>query len=138
MDRLPASASFATLDSKGGVVGCATTMNNLFGTGRIAPGTGILLAASPNGITPPLLAAGLATRDGRFRAIATGSGQQGAAMAVAAGLANAVRSNEPMPEPVPAPGRANVIGCAGLLPGAPKTCAAAADPRGSGLAIGSN
>lgn len=138
MDRLPASASFATLDSRGGVVGCATTMNNLFGTGRIAPGTGILLAASPTGITPPLLAAGLATRDGKFRAIATGSGQQGAAMAVAAGLANAVRSDEPMPQPVPAPGRANVIGCAGLLPGAPKTCAAAADPRGFGLATGSN
>jgi gamma-glutamyltranspeptidase/glutathione hydrolase len=134
---LPASASFATLDDQGGAVGCATTMNNLFGTGRVARGTGILLAASPTHVTPPLLTAGLATRDGKFRAIATGSGQQGAAMAVAAGLANAVRSPAPMPQAVPEPGRASVIGCAGLLPGAPKTCAAAVDPRGAGLAIGS-
>lgn len=138
LDQLPASASFATLDSRGGVVGCATTMNNLFGTGRIAAGTGILLAAAPHGITPPLLAAGLATRGGRFRAIATGSGQQGAPMAVAAGLADALKSNLPMPRPVPSPGRANVIECSGLLPGAPKTCAAATDPRGFGLATGSN
>ncbi|SIQ78863.1 MULTISPECIES: gamma-glutamyltransferase [Acidiphilium] len=137
LTALPASASFATLDDRGGAVGCATTMNNLFGTGRVAPGTGILLAATPAHITPPLLTVGLATRGGDFRAIATGSGQQGAAMAVATGLANAVRSAVPMPQQVPAPGRANVIACAGLLPGGPKTCAAAADPRGFGLAIGS-
>jgi gamma-glutamyltranspeptidase/glutathione hydrolase len=137
LTTLPASASFVTLDDRGGAVGCATTMNNLFGTGRVAPSTGILLAATPGHITPPLLAVGLATRGGGFRAIATGSGQQGAAMAVAAGLANAVRSAVPMPQQVPAPGRANVIACAGLLPGAPKTCAAAADERGFGLAIGS-
>jgi gamma-glutamyltranspeptidase/glutathione hydrolase len=138
LNALPASTGFATLDDQGGSVGCVTTMNNLFGTGRVARGTGILLAASPAHITPPLLTAGLATRDGKFRAIATGSGQQGAPMAVAVGLVNAVRGAAPMPQPVPEPGRANVIGCAGLLPGAPKTCAAAVDPRGFGLAIGSN
>ncbi|MDD2875912.1 MAG: gamma-glutamyltransferase [Acidiphilium sp.] len=137
MTNLPASASFATLDDHGGAVGCATSMNNLFGTGRIAPGTGILLAASPAGIAPPLLTVGLATHGQKFRAIATGSGQQGAAMAVAAGLANAVQGASPMPQPVPSPGRANVIACSGLMPGAPKTCAAAADPRGFGLAVGS-
>ncbi|MGC9269452.1 gamma-glutamyltransferase [Acidiphilium sp.] len=137
LSDLPASAGYATLDAQGGSVGCATTMNNLFGTGRIAAGTGILLAVAPASVAKPLLAVGLATSNGKFRAIATGSGQQGAAMAVAAGLANAIRSPVPMPRPVPAPGRANVIACAGLLPGAPKTCAAAADPRGFGLAVGS-
>ena len=137
LTALPASAGFATLDNKGGAVGCVTTMNNLFGTGRIAPGTGILLAASPARVTPPLLAAGLATRGGNFRAIATGSGQQGASMAVAAGLYNALHSTVPMPSPVPAPGHANVIACSGLMPGAPKTCAGAADSRGFGLAVGS-
>ncbi|HEX7388913.1 MAG TPA: gamma-glutamyltranspeptidase, partial [Acidiphilium sp.] len=74
---------------------------------------------------------------GEFRAIATGSGQQGAPMAVAASLFNALHSTEPMPTPVPAPGRANVIACHGLMPGAPKTCAGATDPRGFGLAVGS-
>ena len=44
---LPASTTFATLDRYGNSVVCALTMNNLFGTGRIAPGTGIVLAASP-------------------------------------------------------------------------------------------
>ena len=43
----PASTSFVTLDRNGLTVSCGVTMNNLFGTGRIVPGTGILLAASP-------------------------------------------------------------------------------------------
>ena len=34
-------------------------MNNLFGTGRIAAGTGVLLAASPASMPPPLLTAAL-------------------------------------------------------------------------------
>jgi gamma-glutamyltranspeptidase/glutathione hydrolase len=135
---LPASTGFATLDQKGGVIACATTMNNLFGTGRVAPGTGILLAASPAHVPPPLLAAGIAYRGKDFRAAATGSGQSGAPMAVAAGLYNAIHAKMPMPVPVPEPGRANVIACSGLMPGNPKSCAAATDPRGFGLAIGTN
>jgi gamma-glutamyltranspeptidase/glutathione hydrolase len=43
-----------------------------------------------------------------------------------------------MPRPVPDPGRANAIGCSGYLPGAEGTCTWATDPRGAGLAIGSN
>jgi len=43
----PASTSFVTLDRNGLLVSCGATMNNLFGTGRIVPGTGILLSASP-------------------------------------------------------------------------------------------
>lgn len=137
LGTLPASAGFATLDDKGGAVGCAVTMNNLFGTGRIAPGTGILLAASPAQVTPPLLAVALARKGGAFRAIATGSGQQAAPMAAGAALAGALDSASPMPRPVPAPGRANVIACPRLMPGGAKSCAAAVDPRGGGLAIGS-
>ena len=45
----PAATSFVVADREGQVVACALTMNNLFGTGRIAPGTGILLAALPGG-----------------------------------------------------------------------------------------
>ena len=44
---LPASAGFETLDKNGGVVACVVTMNNLFGTGRIAPGTGICSPPRP-------------------------------------------------------------------------------------------
>ena len=43
----PAATSFVTMDRLGLTVSCAVTMNNLFGTGRVVPGTGILLAASP-------------------------------------------------------------------------------------------
>jgi gamma-glutamyltranspeptidase/glutathione hydrolase len=130
---LPASAGFAALDKNGGIVACAVTMNNLFGTGRIAPGTGILLAASPRAATP-ILAAGIAFNGDKFRAAATGTGQSGAAQAVTAGLANAL-ANTPT-TPVPEPGRTNIISCPGGVPGGEATCTATADPRGNGLAIG--
>ena len=59
---LPASAGLVVVDRNGMAVSCAFTMNNLFGTGRVAPGTGILLAAAPGigQVRPPLLAAGIA------------------------------------------------------------------------------
>lgn len=133
---LPASAGYAVLDKDGGTVGCATTMNNLFGTGRVTPDTGILLAASPRRVTPPLLSVALATKSGNFKAITTGSGQAAAPLAAAAAMADALRTGAPMSRPVPDPGRANAIACGGTMPGAPKTCAAAADPRGSGVATG--
>ena len=135
---LPASAGFAVLDRLGGSVGCVTTMDNLFGTGRIATGTGIVLAASPAQITPPLLTIGLATQGARFRAIAVGSGQADAPMTVATGLYNALHRPNAAPLAAPGPGRASVIGCAGGLPGAPKTCAATASQHGFGLALGTN
>lgn len=43
----PAATAFVTADRDGSAVACALTMNNPFGTGRIAPGTGIVLAALP-------------------------------------------------------------------------------------------
>ncbi len=132
---LPASAGFAALDKNGGVVACAVTMNNLFGTGRMAAGTGILLAASPRTGPVPLLAAAIAYKPGGgFLAAATGTGQQGAAQAAAQGIANAL-ANQPA-APVAEPGRANIISCPGGVPGAEATCTASADPRGQGLAIG--
>ncbi len=53
---VPASTGLVAVDRDGSAVACALTMNNLFGTGRVAPGTGLLLAAAPGGrIGPPLL-----------------------------------------------------------------------------------
>lgn len=43
----PASTNFLTIDKNGQTVTCGVTMNNLFGTGRAVPGTGVVLAASP-------------------------------------------------------------------------------------------
>ena len=36
------------MDVRGGAVACTLTMNNLFGTGRMASGFGIMLAAAPD------------------------------------------------------------------------------------------
>jgi gamma-glutamyltranspeptidase/glutathione hydrolase len=153
---LPASTGFVTLDPHGGVVACDVTMGNLFGTGRIAPGTGILLGASPHSMPPPLLAAAIAWNPHRHavRAAATASGQSGAPLALAEGMVDALapeviekpakgkpkrlpdeRPNV-MPRQVPDPGRLNVIGCFKYLPGNRASCGWANDPRLSGAALG--
>ncbi len=137
---LPASTGFAVLDRDGNSVACVATMDNLFGTGRIAPGTGILLAASPRSVSPPLLAAAMVWNVNihAFRAAVTGTGQEGAALAVATALSDTLRSTSPMPARVPEPGRANVIACSRYLPDNEGSCGAAVDPRGAGLVAGSN
>ena len=139
LPSLGASTSFAVMDKDGNAVACALTMDNLFGTGRIAPGTGILLGASPSRVPPPLLSAAIAwnTNVRGFRAAVGGSGQEGAPLAVAAAMANALGSASAMPQPVPEPGRANVVACA-RYHDSEGSCAFATDPRGSGLASGSN
>jgi gamma-glutamyltranspeptidase/glutathione hydrolase len=136
----PASTSFVTMDRTGNAVVCALTMDNLFGTGRIMPGLGILAAASPAAVPKPLLSAGLVWNDNikAFRAAAGGSGQAGAPLAVAVALINTLNTNRPMSAPVPDPGRANIIACSRYLPGENSECGWANDPRESGLASGAN
>ncbi len=135
---LPASTSLAVLDRSGNAVVCALSMNNLFGTGRIIPDMGILAAASPALVPPPLLSAGMVWNENikAFRAAAAGSGQAGAPMAVALGLFNTMRTQQPMSTPVPEPGRANIIACGRYLPSESASCGWATDPRGFGLAVG--
>ena len=72
-------------------------MNNLFGTGRVAPGTGILLAASPAAVPLPLLSAAIAynAHVDAFHAEAAGSGQEGAPLATAVALQNALAHGQP-------------------------------------------
>ncbi len=140
---LPASTALAVVDREGMAVSCVFTMNNLFGTGRVAPGTGMLLAAAPGlgQVQPPVYAAGMVHNSNLrgFRATAAGSGQEGAAIAAAAPLAAMLRGQtaEAALATVPEPGRGVAIGCTRYLPMAPESCSAAVDPRGSGLAIGS-
>ena len=136
----PASTSFVTMDRSGGAVACVLTMNNLFGTGRILPGLGFLAAASPSAVPPPLLSAGIVWNDNikAFRAAAAGSGQAAAPLAVAVALLNTLRTNQPMSQPVPDPGRANLIACSRYLPGPNSECGWSNDPREAGLSIGAN
>jgi gamma-glutamyltranspeptidase/glutathione hydrolase len=44
----PSATSFVVADAAGSAVACALTMNNNFGTGRMARGTGVMLAAAPS------------------------------------------------------------------------------------------
>jgi gamma-glutamyltranspeptidase/glutathione hydrolase len=138
-----ATAGLVTLDPDGNAVACAFSMNNLFGTGRVAPGTGILLAAAPlSGSVPPApLAAALVTgRDQRFfRASAAASGQQAAGAAAGAALGAVLRGATPgqVFGATPEPGRALVVSCPGYAPSSRASCSGAADPRGGGAALGS-
>jgi gamma-glutamyltranspeptidase/glutathione hydrolase len=43
----PAATGFVVVDREGSAVACSLTMNNLFGLGRIARGTGIVMATAP-------------------------------------------------------------------------------------------
>jgi gamma-glutamyltranspeptidase/glutathione hydrolase len=139
---LPASAGLVVLDRDGMAVACSFTMNNLFGTGRVAPGTGVLLAAAPGigQVQPPLLSAAIAHNANirAFRAAVAGSGQAAAPVAVALPLAQALRGADAPAAMagVPEPGRAQLLSCTGYVPGRPESCTGATDPRGAGLALG--
>ncbi len=135
---LPASTSFITVDHDGNAVACALTMDNLFGTGRVLPDSGLLLAASPATVPPPLLAAAIAWNEPThgFRAAVAGSGQGAAGTAVAVALYDSLHTGSTLP--VPDPGRVNVGACSQYLPGGDASCRWVADPRGAGLATGSS
>jgi gamma-glutamyltranspeptidase / glutathione hydrolase len=134
---LPASTSFITVDHDGNAVACALTMDNLFGTGRVLPDSGLLLAASPATVPPPLLAAAIAWNEPthEFRAAVAASGQNAAGTAVAVALYDNLRTGTSLP--VPDPGRVNFGACSQYLPGGDASCRWVADPRAAGLATGS-
>lgn len=137
LGRLPASTAFTVIDRRGGAVACALTMDNLFGTGRIAGRTGIVLGASPARFPAPLLAAAIAWNPGTgsFRAAVAGSGQNEAADAVALATAHALHGQPTAP--LTETGRVNAIACP-RGPGEQASCVATADPRGAGLATRSD
>jgi gamma-glutamyltranspeptidase/glutathione hydrolase len=143
LPALPASTTFATLDKDGNAVVCAVTMGNLFGTGRMAPGTGVVLGASPAWMPPPLLSAAMVSyrRSSGLGVAVGGSGQEGTPVAAAAALIRALADKGKVasvaPGAAPDPGRANVIACTRPPKDSPGSCAWATDPRGFGLAVGS-
>jgi gamma-glutamyltranspeptidase/glutathione hydrolase len=74
----PSALSMAAVDRYGMGVSCNVTMNNSFGVGRIAPGTGILLSALPglNGRGPmslgPVIVANTDSKELYFAGAASG------------------------------------------------------------------
>jgi gamma-glutamyltranspeptidase/glutathione hydrolase len=77
-DENPWATGFVVADKEGLVVACEMTLNDLFGTGRTAPGTGIVLAASPAATGPgdftlgPLIVTDKANSETFFAAGASG------------------------------------------------------------------
>ena len=72
------TTSFVVVDRRGMAVACGLTMNGSFGAGRVALGTGIVLAAAPKpNRTPPLTSAMLIDRNSRqvFLASAASGGK---------------------------------------------------------------
>ncbi|MDN6041562.1 MAG: gamma-glutamyltransferase [Acetobacter orientalis] len=136
LPALPASTSFIVTDRQGGVVSCALSMNNLFGTGRVAGSTGVVLGASPARLPLPLFTAAIAHQgSGQFRAAATASGQNVAADTAAVALQAALAGGKPQVSS--GPGRGNSVSCPAGLPGDSGKCFGWTDPRGSGLAVSS-
>lgn len=82
----PSAASMVAVDRSGSAAACAVTLNSLFGTGRIAPGTGIVLASMPGqggrGATGlgPMLVVNDHTPQFRFAAAASGGAAAPVAM----------------------------------------------------------
>ncbi|WP_165943511.1 gamma-glutamyltransferase [Roseicella aquatilis] len=144
LGALPASAGLIAFDRTGLAVSCAFTLNNLFGTGRIVPGMGFLLAAAPNigGVQPPLLAAAMAYNSNirGFRLAAAASGQQDAPIGVAGPAAlHLLRGLPPqaaLEAGAPGAARTHLGACLNYLPGRPDRCVAINDPRGAGVALG--
>jgi gamma-glutamyltranspeptidase/glutathione hydrolase len=74
----PSAAKLIVLDRRGMAVSCAVTQNSLFGTGRIAPGTGIVLASLPGpggrgaAMLGPMLVTDKYNRSFYFGAVASG------------------------------------------------------------------
>lgn len=64
-----AASSFVVVDRTGSAVSCTVSTYGLFGAGRVAAGTGVVLAASPDGIVrgPQWLGPMLAIRQGERR-----------------------------------------------------------------------
>lgn len=102
----PSAASLVVVDSQGQAVVCNFTMNYPFGTGRIAPGTGILLAASP-GVgdrDASDLGAMLVVNEntGAIFYGAAASGGSAASSALAQVVLDTLRQGTPLPEAVAA------------------------------------
>jgi gamma-glutamyltranspeptidase/glutathione hydrolase len=125
-------------------VSCAFSLNNLFGTGRMAPGMGFLMAAAPNtgNVRPALLSAAIAYNPNlrAFRAGFAGAGQQAAPMAVAGPAALHLLRNvapaDALAAGTPPEGRGQLGACLNYMPGTASRCTAVTDPRGAGVALG--
>jgi gamma-glutamyltranspeptidase / glutathione hydrolase len=174
----PAAATLVAMDRDGSAVACVVTLNSLFGTGRVAAGTGIVLASQPGqggrgaAMLGPMLV--VQPRGRQFVFAGAASGGVTAPTSLADVAARTVLADQPLSAAIAAkrihggsdprfvyaepgasvqslqalidrgrnavttesPGRVNAIACPEGLRTNQNTCVAATDPRGFGLAAG--
>ncbi|MFQ5958859.1 MAG: gamma-glutamyltransferase [Alphaproteobacteria bacterium] len=103
----PAGTSFVVIDGEASAVACTVTLNNLFGIGRVAPGTGVILAAAPSASQPatasiaPVMVVNHNT--GNFYFAAAASGGAAAPSALVDVMAGALVDGLTLSEAVAAP-----------------------------------
>ena len=101
----PSGMGVAVVDGDGSSVACNVTLNNLFGIGRIAPGTGIVLGAAPKQgaviSLSPLIIANHNVGDTYFVGAASGGASAPAVMAQI--MARAIIEEVPLEKAVAAP-----------------------------------
>ncbi len=101
------ATAFVAVDRTGSAVACAVTLNNLFGTGRVAEGTGMLLAARPDDggrgaiSLGPVLVINENSKEFRFAAAASG-GETAPTALVQVGMA-AMAAQMPLEQAVAQP-----------------------------------
>ncbi len=132
-------SGLVAVDSKGGAAACSLSMGQLFGTRKMVPGTGILLAA----VTPlstavsPLVIAN--PGNGEFRFAGAGGGSPDAAYATGAIARASLERGQNVGAVMVARngqgGYSNAIACPEGIRGGAYKCQTAIDPAGSGLAI---
>ena len=103
----PATTSFLAADPQGNAVACAVTMNSSFGTGRVVPGTGVLLAAAPGtggrgpvGLAPMLM---VNENSQEFRMAASANGGAVAPSVLASTILNVVEGEMRVGDAIAAP-----------------------------------
>jgi len=103
----PSSTGFSAADSWGNAVACTVSMNAAFGTGRVAEGTGVLLASAPNinGRGPTGLAPMLIVNENskEFRFAATASGGVAAPSALVSVAANTLLAEQSLKDALAQP-----------------------------------
>ena len=130
---------FVVIDSFGMSVACGVSANGLFGTGRVAPGTGMVVAAAPVGDAVgavPLLLVNKNSEEMHFAGAAGGGGSPAASLAEV--LLAVADEGVPLTQALargagPAPSRVNATACRGGSPDASR-CQVATDPKGFGFA----
>lgn len=97
--------AFAVLDASGTAVACSVTSHGLFGNGRMAPGTGMMLSGVPGPNGPPATAVMISanSHNGDVHFVGAASGGGTSASALAQSFLITAKDNKPVAEALAQP-----------------------------------